>query len=115
MIEVTKLQDGTYDVNPNASGGGATSYAWHMSDGGQDEQGVMYFNFDKAPADLAELNQKKVFVININDSGSPYIIEAYPVLISAMSVESYTRTDDDTMAFSGITFTRQSSKDFTMW
>lgn len=23
MIEVTKLQDGTYDVNPNASGGGS--------------------------------------------------------------------------------------------
>ena len=115
MIEVTKLQDGTYDVNPNASGGGAAAYCWHMSDGGQEERGVMYFNFDKAPADLTELNQKKVLIININDTGSPYLIEAYPLLISAMGVESYTRTDDNTMAFQGITFTRSSYKDFTMW
>ena len=114
-VEITK--DGNnYTVNPNATpSGGAAAYAWHMSDGGQEERGVMYFNFDKAPADLTELNQKKVLVININDSGSPYIIETYPILISAMGVESYTRTDDNTMEFQGITFTRSSNKDFTMW
>ena len=61
-VEITK--DGNnYIVNPNASsGGGATAYCWHLSDGGQEERGVMYFNFDKAPADLTELNQKKVLV-----------------------------------------------------
>lgn len=97
------------------SGGGATAYCWHRGDGGEEERGVMYFNFDKAPADLTELNQKKLLVININDIDSPYLIEAYSILISAMSVKSYTRTDDNTMEFSGITFTRQSTKDFTLW
>jgi len=114
-VEITK--DGNnYTVNPNATGGsGVAAYCWHMSDGGQEERGVMYFDFDKAPADLTELNQKKVLVININDVGTPYLIEAYPILISEMSVESYTKTDDDHMEFSGVSFTRQSSKDFTMW
>ena len=114
-VEITK--DGNnYTVNPNAAGGNeVTAYCWHMSDGGQEERGVMYFNFDKAPADLAELSQKKALVININDTSSTYLIEAYPILISAMGVDSYTRTDDNTMAFSGVTFTRSSYKDFTMW
>ena len=117
FIEVNKKLNGKYEVNPNATGGSSeiTAYCWHMSDGGQEERGVMYFNFDKAPADLAELNQKKALVININDTDSTYLIEAYPILISAMGVESYTRTDDNTMTFQGVTFTRSSYKDFTMW
>ena len=41
MIEVTKLQDGTYDVNPNASGGGSPL---DMSIPGFDsDYGVMLF------------------------------------------------------------------------
>ena len=114
-IEVEK-NNNVYNVTPNATpSAGATAYCWNISDGSGEERGVMYFDFDKAPADLAELNQKKVLVININDIGTPYLIEAYPILISEMGVESYTRTDDNTMAFMGVTFTRYSTKDFTMW
>lgn len=110
--------DGTIDENPGggSSGGSAAAYCWNMSDGGSEERGVMYFNFDKAPADLAELNQKKVLVVNIEDASStPYLIEAYALLIGNMGVGSYTRGSDTEMQFQGITFTRNSNKDFTLW
>ena len=117
FIQVEKdSQTNKYQVTPNATpSGDVISYCWNMDDGSGEERGIMYFDFDKAPADLAELNQKKVLVININDVGTPYLIEAYPLLISEMGVESYTRTDDNTMSFMGVTFTRYSTKDFTMW
>jgi hypothetical protein len=118
-IEPTEGKDGmkkaTVTLSNIPSGGSATAYAWAMTVGGE-ERGVMYFNFDKAPADLTELNQKKVLVVNIdNQTSNTKLIEAYPLLISEMSVESYTKTDDNTMEFMGASFTRQSNKDFTMW
>jgi len=118
-VEPTQGKDGmkknTVTLNNIPSGGGATAYAWAMTSGGE-ERGVMYFNFDETPADLTELNQKKVLVVNINDtSSSPYLIEAYPILISALGVESYAKVSDTEMTFQGATFTRSSNKDFTIW
>ncbi len=113
-VEITK--DGNnYVVNPNASGGGATAYCWNMSNRGG-EGGVIYFNFDKAPADLAELNQKKVLIVNIDDlSDTPHLIEAYPLLIGNMGIQSYLRVSDTNMEFQNNIFIRNSDKDFTMW
>lgn len=118
-ITPTEGKDGmkkaTVTLSNIPSGGSATAYAWAMTSGGE-ERGVMYFNFDESPADLTELNQNKVLVVNINDnSSSPYLIEAYPILISALGVESYAKVSDTEMTFQGATFTRSSSKDFTMW
>jgi len=118
-IEPTEGKDGmkkaTVTLSNIPSGGSATAYAWAMTVGGE-ERGVMYFNFDKAPADLTELNQKKILVVNIdNRTLHTKLVVAYPLLISEMSVESYTKTDDNSMEFMGASFTRQSYKDFTMW
>lgn len=118
-IEPTEGKDGmkkaTVTLSNIPSGGSATAYAWAMTVG-EEGRGVMYFNFDKAPADLTELNQKKTLVVNFdNRTSNTKLVEAYPLLISEMSVESYTKTDDNTMEFMGVSFTRQSNKDFTMW
>jgi len=118
-IEPTEGKDGmkkaTVTLSNIPSGGSATAYAWAKTVG-EEGQGVMYFNFDKAPADLTELNQKKILVVNIdNRTLHTKLVVAYPLLISEMSVESYTKTDDNSMEFMGASFTRQSYKDFTMW
>ena len=43
MIEVTKLQDGTYDVNPNASSGSSLSLNEYMMEGLKSSYGYSIF------------------------------------------------------------------------
>lgn len=108
-IEPTEGKDGMAKCTvtlSNIPSGGGTAYAWSTS-----TNGVMYTNFDVAPADNEEWSSKMVLIQSANGltkalaSGMPY---------------TYTKTDDSTFVLTDnqsqtLTCTRNSNADVTLW
>lgn len=109
-IEPTEGKDGMAKCTvtlTNIPSGGGTAYAWSTS-----ENGMMYTNFDVAPATEEEWFSKLVLTLlsggvidKVSPSGMPY---------------SYTKTDDDTFVLTNtqsqtLTCTRNSNADLTLW
>lgn len=106
----------TATVNVPSSGGSATAYAWVDGDGG-----VQYFDFNTSPSNLEELSNKKMLVSSVGE----YSLSFLRVEALSGKVQDYTRISDTSFTSSvqlipdlpavTITFTRESSKDFTLW
>ena len=123
--QVSITENGTVEITPSAgkdgmkkvtatvnipSGGSATAYAWVDND-----NNVYYFNFDIAPQSFEDYIHSKTL-----DSG----VEAYSVgeVGNVRGSSSFERTSDtqfvetveDRMTLT-YTFTRDATKDFTLW
>ena len=108
-IEPTEGKDGMAKCTvtlSNIPAAGGTAYAWSTS-----ANGMMYTNFDVAPADNEEWSSKMVLIQSANGltkapaSGMSYI---------------YTKTDDSTFVLTDnqsqtLTCTRNSNADVTLW
>jgi hypothetical protein len=91
----------TATVNVPSSGGSATAYAWKAGNN------YSYYDFDTAPADLTEFETHKSIGI-----GEGMNIDVYSL---AGEVEAYAKVGDSSFTADGVTMTRDSSKDFTLW
>ena len=103
-VEPAEGYDATKKVTvtlDNIPSGGTTAYAWKAGNN------YTYYDFDKAPADLTELETHKSIGI-----GESMNIDVYSL---AGEVESYTKVDDSSFTADDVTMTRDSSKDFTLW
>lgn len=90
--------DGTIDENSGS--GGATAYAWVNTDDAED---VWYTNFDIAPETLT--NEKSITI----DGGVITVDDFKP------SYEKISDTSFLVEARPNITYTRDATKDFTLW
>lgn len=97
---------------PSPSGGSATAYAWTTPG-----RNPFWFEFDKAPADKAALEAAKYLSIAITDGTASAI--SISTDFFAGSTYTYTRDSDTqfTVNIGGTdtVFTRDSSKDCTLW
>lgn len=93
-------------VNVPSSGGSATAYAWNVG-----SSSLYYLSVDIAPADITKARNMKRFSDMSNDQ----------IMISSLPpLDTYTRISDTEFEFymaggSVVTYTRDSSKDFTLW
>ncbi len=98
----------TASVNVPSSGGSATAYAWKIDSG----TAYMYLNVDTAPSDSAD--------IKAIDHESVDVLAVKPLLVEG---DTYTKVSDTEFTTSyedegqtiTTTFTRDSTKDFTLW
>ena len=112
MRTVTIEKDGNnYVVNPKASGGGDTTvYAWIEGYGR-----VHYTSFDIAPEQDAAENE---FMLDMDDSETGILVRELLYDAPGYGIE-YTKISDTEFSLvneaEGRTFTRDSTKDFTLW
>ena len=110
-ITVEKI-DGEYKVNTKAKAGAGLSiaYAW------VEEYGMVYYtSFDIAPEQDAAENE---FMLDTNDSTAGILVRELLYDAPGYGIE-YTKISDTQFTLvneaEGRTFTRDSTKDFTLW
>ena len=103
MRTVTIEKDGNnYSVNPNASSGGATiAYAWCSN------IDTVYVDFNIAPNEVT--GAKMLIVVSSSDKIERMYVEP------ATSGTDYTKISDTSFSIGSTIYTRDSSKDFTLW
>lgn len=113
VIEVNKNSStGKYEVDTNVTvsgGGNNTAYGWEIS-------GTPYwFDTDVAPNSDAEVAALKTITFNISEGAVLSVdistMPGNPTLTTRTSDTEFTMNIND----NNITFTRNSSKDFTLW
>ena len=93
------------------SGGSATAYAWVDND-----SNVQYYNFNVAPSDISEYNTKKNIMIDINDCSVKVYQNNLPqeYTYERYSDDEFFTSSDDPKPIER-TYTRDPTKDFTLW
>lgn len=98
-------------VNVPSSGGSATAYGWNIASAGSSSSSLYYLSVDIAPADMTKARNMKRFSVMSDDQ---ITVSSLPPL------DVYTRISDTEFEFymeggTVVTYTRNSSKDFTLW
>ena len=113
-IEPTEGKDGmkkaTITLSNIPAGGNSIAYAWISN-----TDTVYYFNFDIAPSNKTDFNTKKEMIINYNHSvevSQNNLSEGY--VYEKISDNEFNTITDSIKPLS-TTFTRDSTKDFTLW
>lgn len=111
-IEITPAEgkDGMKKVTATVnvpSGGSATAYAWKTG------TAYMYLNVDTAPSDSADIK-----AINYESAGGVLVVKSLLVegdTYAKVSDTKFTTSYEDEGQTITTTFTRDSTKDFTLW
>lgn len=96
-------------VNVPSSGGSATAYGWNVVS--SESSSLYYLSVDIAPADMTKARNMKRFSVMSQDQ---ITVSSLPPL------DTYTRISDTEFEFymeggSVVTYTRDPTKDFTLW
>lgn len=94
----------------NIPSGGGTAYAWNM--GTQADPRYLYFNFDTSPNSAEEFNASKVIRLN-KTLGSIRVEDSSE--LEAISFTRVSNTEFTANIEGDMTFTRDTTLDFTLW